>query len=201
VGGKDTQRFCLFVSGESPVTELSQLKGKRLGYLGSEDLAALKYCFFRNVPGYSADRYFKEVKQMNNARVSLLSLRLRETDVIAGFEYLAIIENKVDPFLRRRIKVIVSSVSIPNLPVFASTTLTKEKQEKLSKIKKYLLKYHQNPEGEGLLRYFKINRFVPFQEEKYKYYFRWNPKGWVEIPVFRLLFITRPSLVTISTSG
>jgi ABC-type phosphate/phosphonate transport system substrate-binding protein len=158
--GRDKQRCCLIVRGDSPITKIGELKGKRLGFLDPDTIPRLKSYFFRDVSDFKNPTYFGKIEKHKNAIDSLMALQMDTVDAIAAFEYILPICQRMNIEIPNGVRVIARSELVPNLPVYIRPSASKLKMRKIHELGLALLKFHEEPDAKPFFDFFDFDRFV-----------------------------------------
>ncbi|MBN1594485.1 hypothetical protein JW933_01025 [candidate division FCPU426 bacterium] len=163
---KDTQQCLLITCADSPYTQAEETRNSRLGYPNDMLLQKMPGYFFANVPHFQAETFFASIENFTNAREALLALQVGTVDVLVDFEYVTHIHKLLR--LPNDIKVLASSASVPNTPVFARLSRNKNKNAQMQVLGETLKNCHTQQKLKGILNYFGIDRFADFNEKKHK---------------------------------
>jgi ABC-type phosphate/phosphonate transport system substrate-binding protein len=167
---KDSQQCCLIIRENDTISKCSDLRGKKLGYSNDKLIAKLKTYFFNDQTGFAPANYFARSIRFKNSQASLIALQLGDVDAVVEFEFALDIYAKMDHMSEQDIKVLALSPARPNVPIFRKLSKSVQKNRQMNKIIEALGKYHLEPGSKPVLEQLGIDRFIPYQEQKYKNY-------------------------------
>jgi ABC-type phosphate/phosphonate transport system substrate-binding protein len=160
--GISSQACCLIIRESSGFKVPEQLKDRRLAYISPDLLEAIQSSFFFANPVYGGLNYFKETVRCKNGTDALLKLQLNQVDTVLGTASLQDLAERLKANLTQKVTVLAWGKKIPFLALLLRPSEHPVKTAQIQTLLRVLEDANHQPEGQALLGYFNMDRFIPY---------------------------------------
>ncbi len=162
--GKKGDKAVICVRKDSKIRQIINLKGKRFAYVEENDLIDFqnKFLVSKNIP---FDNFFGKLVKVDGGRNEILAVYFGEADAVclslAQWEIMA----ELNPGIVDKLIPIAYSDFYVFTPIFFRKDFN---QELTQKVTEEILRAHEITEGEAILLFFKIERFIKATDSDYE---------------------------------